>query len=78
MAKTNSTACMRLLPYVAVRLTSWQNAHKMQVLCTERRQRVADFYMAFANAIIIVRRLIREGWKPYRWRAPGPSVQLQS
>jgi hypothetical protein len=28
---------------------------------------VVSFYIAFANAIIIVRRLIREGWKRYRW-----------
>lgn len=31
------------------------------------RAPVIRFYLAFAIAIIIVRRLIREGWKRYRW-----------
>jgi hypothetical protein len=28
---------------------------------------VIRFYVALANAIIIVRRLVREAWKRYRW-----------
>src|SRR5207245_2339167 len=53
--------------WVVERTNSWQNAFKKLVLCTERRQRVIEFYVAFADAVIIVRRLIREGWRRYRW-----------
>ena len=49
--------------------SSWNNAHKKLVWCTERREkRVIDyFWVAFSEVIIIVRRLIREGWRRYRW-----------
>jgi transposase len=46
---------------------SWNNAHKKLVWCTERRERVIDFWVAFSEVVIIVRRLIREGWSRYRW-----------
>ena len=49
------------------RTSSWHNAHKKLVWCTERRGRVTDFWVAFSEVVIIVRRLIREGWKRYRW-----------
>jgi hypothetical protein len=29
--------------------------------------RVVDFWVAFSEVVIIVRRLIREGWIRYRW-----------
>ena len=29
--------------------------------------RVIDFWVAFSEVVIIVRRLIREGWSRYRW-----------
>jgi transposase len=54
--------------WVVERTSSWHNAHKKLVWCTERRGRVIDFWMAFSEVIIIVRRLIREGWSRYRWR----------
>jgi Transposase DDE domain len=53
--------------WVVERTNSWHNAHKKLVWCTERRDEVIDFYIAFANVIIIVRRLIREAWYRYRW-----------
>jgi hypothetical protein len=43
------------------------NAHKKLAWCTERRDRVIDFWVAFSEVVIIVRRLIREGWSRYRW-----------
>jgi IS5 family transposase len=46
---------------------SWHNAHKKLMWCTERRERVIDFWVAFSEVVIIVRRLIREGWTHYRW-----------
>lgn len=53
--------------WVVERTNSWQNAHKKLVWCTERRNNVIDFWVAFSEVVIIVRRLIREGWSHYRW-----------
>ncbi len=53
--------------WVVERTGSWHNAHKKLVWCTERRGRVIDFWVAFSEVVIIVRRLIREGWSRYRW-----------
>jgi IS5 family transposase len=53
--------------WVVERTSSWHNAHKKLMWCTERRGRVVDFWVAFSEVVIIVRRLIREGWKRYRW-----------
>ena len=47
--------------WVVERTNSWQNAHKRLVWCTERRDRVIDFWVAFSETVIPVRRLIREG-----------------
>ena len=53
--------------WVVERTNSWHNAHKKLVWCTERVGRVIDFWVAFSDVVIIVRRLIREGWSRYRW-----------
>jgi transposase len=53
--------------WVVERTGSWHNAHKKLVWCTERRGRVIDFWVAFSEVVIIVRRLTREGWVRYRW-----------
>ena len=53
--------------WVIERTNSWHNAHKKLVWCTERRGRVIDFWIAFSDVVIIVRRLIREAWTHYRW-----------
>ena len=58
--------------WVVERTSSWHNAHKKLVWCTERRGRVIDFWVAFSEVIIIVRRLIREGWTRYRWEGRPP------
>ena len=48
--------------------SSWHKAHKTQLVwCTERVGRVIDFWVAFSEVVIIVRRLIGEGWIRYRW-----------
>jgi len=60
--------------WVVERTNSWHNAHKKLVWCTERRGRVIDFWVAFSEVVIIVRRLIREGWRRYRWEG-RPSRQ---
>jgi transposase len=53
--------------WVVERTNSWNNAHKKLVWCTERWGRVIDFWIAFSEVVIIVRRLIRRGWTNYRW-----------
>ncbi len=55
--------------WVVERTNSWHNAHKKLVWCTEREGRVIDFWVAFSDVVIIVRRLIREGWSRYRWES---------
>ncbi|HZY56633.1 MAG TPA: IS5/IS1182 family transposase, partial [Rubrobacteraceae bacterium] len=54
--------------WVVERSGSWHNAHKKLVWCTERKGRVIDFWVTFSEVVIIVRRLIREGWSRYRWK----------
>jgi transposase len=53
--------------WIVERTNAWQNAHRKLVWCTERRDKVIDFWLAFSEVIIIVRRLVREGWIHYRW-----------
>lgn len=53
--------------WVVERTNSWSNAHKKLVWCTEREGRVIDFWIAFSEVVIIVRRLVRVGWTNYRW-----------
>jgi hypothetical protein len=55
------------LRWVVERTNSWHNAHKKLVWSTEREDRVIDFWIALSNVVIVVRRLIREGWVRYRW-----------
>lgn len=54
--------------WVVERTNSWHTRgfRKLQ-LCTEVRARVIDAFIALASAIIVTRRLIREGWTRYRW-----------
>jgi hypothetical protein len=58
--------------WVVERTSSWHNAHKKLVWCTERVGRVIDFWVAFSEVVIIVRRLIREAWSRYRWETRPP------
>jgi transposase len=53
--------------WVVERTSAWHNAHKKFVWCTERVGPVIDFWVAFSDVVIIVRRLVREGWTRYRW-----------
>jgi hypothetical protein len=53
--------------WVVERTGSWHKAHKKLVWCTERKGRMIAFWVAFSEVMIIVRRLIREGWSHYRW-----------
>ena len=54
--------------WVVERTNSWHNrGFQKLAICTERRTRVIDAFIALTNAIIIVRRLIQEAWTRYRW-----------
>jgi hypothetical protein len=44
-------------------------SHKKLVWYTVRRGEVIDFWVAFSEVLIVVRRLIREGWIRYRWES---------
>lgn len=53
--------------WVVERTNSWHNrGFKKLALCTERRTPVIEALIALANAIIIIRRLIRQGWTTHR------------
>ena len=58
--------------WVVERTNLWHNAHKKLAWCTERCRRVIDFWVAFSDVVISVRRLVRESWICYRW-ATRPS-----
>jgi hypothetical protein len=50
------------------RTTSWHNrGFKRLAICTERRTRVIDAFTALANAVILIRRLVRTAWTSHRW-----------
>ena len=54
--------------WVVERTNSWHNrGFKKLAICTERRGRVIDAFIAFANAVIITRRLLAEAWLTHRW-----------
>jgi len=49
------------------RTHAWTNAHKKLVWCPERRVLVIAFWLTFSAILITVGRLVREGWRRYRW-----------
>ena len=54
--------------WVVERTNSWHNrGFKKLAICTERRGRVIDAFIALANAVIITRRLLAEAWTTHRW-----------
>ena len=54
--------------WVVERTNSWHNRGFTKLLvCTERRTRVIEAFIALANAVIIKRRLIRCAWTTHRW-----------
>ena len=49
------------------RTNAWYNSFNRLQRCYERNEDVIDAYFDLADAIITVRRLIREAWTLYRW-----------
>ena len=57
--------------WVVERTNSWHNrGFRKLAICTEKRTRVIDAFIALANTIIPVRRLIRIAWTTHRWAIP--------
>lgn len=54
--------------WVVERTHSWHNrGFKKLAICTERRTRVIEAYIALANAVIVLRRLLTAAWYTHRW-----------
>jgi transposase len=51
------------------RTNAWHNSFNRLQRCYEREEEVIDAFLDLADAIITVRRLIRESWVLYRWDA---------
>jgi transposase len=49
------------------RTNAWHNGFNRLQRCYERNEDVIDAFFDLADAIITVRRLIREAWTTYRW-----------
>jgi hypothetical protein len=49
------------------RTHAWANQYGKLRWCTERRRIVVQFWLLLALALIVVGRLIRRAWTPYRW-----------
>jgi transposase len=55
--------------WVVERTNSWNSrGFNIVTVCTERRVHVIEAILALINAIIIVRRLVREAWTTHRWK----------
>ena len=56
--------------WVVERTNAWHNrGFKKLLVNTERRAKVNDAFIALANAIILIRRLVRQAWTTHRWDA---------
>jgi transposase len=58
--------------WVVERTNAWTTAHTTLVWCPERRAAVVALWIRVSAVMIIVGRLVREGWMRYRW-ATRPS-----
>jgi transposase len=53
--------------WVVERTHSWMNGYGKLRRCTEKLQRVVDFYLFLAAALVVVRQLIQRARLRYRW-----------
>jgi hypothetical protein len=53
--------------WVIERTHAWGNQYGKLRWCTERRRLVVQFWLALANAAIVLGRLLRRAWVSYRW-----------
>lgn len=60
--------------WVVERTNSWHNrGFKKLLVCTERRTEVTGAFVALANAVIVIRRLLRTAWTTHRWGTVLPA-----
>jgi transposase len=50
------------------RTHAWGNNFGKLRWCTERQQRVVEFWVALAHTVIALGRLVRQAWTCYRWQ----------
>jgi hypothetical protein len=62
----------RLTPRRAAHPSAWHNSFNRLQRCHGRSEDVIDAFFDLADAIITVRRLIREAWTFYRWDTRPP------
>lgn len=68
--KGTRVAIQRTSRWVVERTNAWHTrGFGKLAVCTERRSTVLAAFVALANAIIIIRRLLAEAWTRYRWEA---------
>ena len=53
--------------WVVERTHAWMNGYGKLRRCTERCRRVVEFYLFLAAAVIVIRRLIQQARRRYRW-----------
>lgn len=53
--------------WVVERTHSWMNGYGKLRRCTERRRIVVEFYLFLAAALVVVRQLIQQARRRYRW-----------
>ena len=63
--------------WVVERTQAWMNGDGKLRRCTERRAAEVDFYLFFAAAFVVVRRLINEARTRYRWDARPTTRRLK-
>jgi hypothetical protein len=56
-----------LAPRRAAHPSAWHNSFNKLQRCYERKEKVINAFFDLGDAIITVRRLIRESWTLYRW-----------
>ena len=68
MISTSGEPLQSGAPWVVDRTNVWHSRGiKKLLICTERKARVIDAMISFANSFIVLRRLIREVWYTQRW-----------
>jgi hypothetical protein len=53
--------------WVVERTHSWMNGYGKLRRCTEKVQAVVDFYLFLAAALVVLRHLIHQARRRYRW-----------
>jgi hypothetical protein len=63
--------------WVIERTNSWMNGYGKLRRCTERDEKIVDFYLYLAAALVTIRRLIQRARKRYRWDTRPTTKRLK-